>query len=136
MKFGVKTCSTCKVILKISFVTQRVQCPCWIAAGNRQHITGLSIYCRDTTCFDRSYLKKRVLLAEFWDKISIFHRRAMMVHSARRIALLLATFSKSPTYKTRETELNRLNYSIVSRFPPPRIEFCSVSSPRAGRVFE
>ena len=42
-----------------------------------------------------------------------------------RIALLLASFDVAlPSEREKP------------RFPPPRVEFYSVSSPRAGRVFE
>ena len=59
--------------------------------------------------------KNRVLLSAFWDKISIFYFwpngpwRAVMVHSARRIALLFSFIWCRATKWTRSTELNRLN---------------------------
>ena len=55
-----------------------------------------------------------------------------MVHSARRIALLLASFDVALPSKREVESTERL------RFPPwpPRVEFCSVGSPRAGLVFK
>ena len=67
-------------------------------AKNRQRITDLSIYFRDMTCFDSLYLKKSLSACRkrkyrnfIWAKGSTT-RCAVMVHSARRIALLLASF--------------------------------------------
>ena len=76
--------------------------------------------------------KNCVLLAALWDKISILYLGQMEHCSVRgdgslcaRIALLLASFDVAlPSEREKP------------RFPPPRVEFYSVSSPRAGRVFE
>ena len=94
--FGVNSCSICKVLLKFSFVTSRLQCPCWKLTIYRRFVHILSRYDLFWWLVPE---KNRVLLAAFWDKISIFHlgqkehsQRAVMVQSARRIALVLASF--------------------------------------------
>ena len=123
-KFGVGACYMCKVVLKFP----PSQSGCSASAANRQHITGLSIYDRlwpVFKCFDGLYLKKSrsancVLLAAFWDRISIFHLGRTENRSARGDGPLCAPH--------RSTER--------SRFPPPRLDFCSAGSPCACHVFE
>ena len=72
---------------------------CSSLAGNRQYITCLSIYYRDMTCFDGLYLKKIAICLQrsgtkywwfIWADLCTA-RRAVMVHSARSIALLLTS---------------------------------------------
>ena len=46
------------VFAKLSWNFHPSLCGCSALAGNRQYITGLSIYYRDMTCFDGLYLKK------------------------------------------------------------------------------
>ena len=70
-KFGVGAFFMCKVILKFHLSLSG----CSALAGNRQQITCLWIYYRDMISFDglACTWKNRVLLAAFWDKISMFH---------------------------------------------------------------
>ena len=82
---------------------------CSARAADRQYITGLSIYYRDMTCFDGLYLKHRVCFQRCmtkywyftWDKRSTA-RRAVMVHSTRRIALILASFKVAIPSKSKK----------------------------------
>ena len=76
----------------------------WSAfAGNRQYIADLSIYYRDMTCFDGLYLKKSRSACTALQSSETKHwcfilakrstaQRAVKAQSARRVALLLATF--------------------------------------------
>ena len=87
--------------------------------------------------------KYRVLLAAFRDKISIFHlgpkqstaRRAVMVHAALSITLLLACSSFiwcSATWWRRETKLNPLNnwdFPLMGKTPVTRFR-CYMSVTR------
>ena len=61
------------VCAKLSWKFHQSLCGCSALAGNRQYITGLTIYYLDMTCFDGLHLKNCNLLAAFWDKISMFH---------------------------------------------------------------
>ena len=78
------------VFAKLSWNFHLSLCGCSALAGNRQYITGLSIYYRDMTCFDGLHLKKsRSPCSVLGQNIAL---RAVMVLSARSIALLLASF--------------------------------------------
>ena len=111
---------------------------CSDLAGNRQHrfLDILSIYdlfwwlVSEKMAFwlQGSGTKYRSFI---WTKRSTA-RRAVMVHSAHHIALLLASLMSRYLMNAR----NRAESTQWSRFSPPRVEFCSVGFPRASRVFE
>ena len=94
--FGVSTCSICKVILKFSSVTLRLQCPCWKPTIYHRFVDILSRYDlfwwlvpeKIAFCLQHSGTKYRYFI---WAKRSTAYCAAM-VHSARCIALLLAPF--------------------------------------------
>ena len=79
--------------------------------------------------------KNRILLKAFWDKISIFHldqtehRSAVMVHSASRIAPLLASFDVALPSEREKPSWTDWIIEISRNFPPPHVEFFSVGSP-------
>ena len=111
--FGVSTCS----IAKLSRKFHPSLSDCSALAENRQYITGLSIYYRIRPVLMACTWKYRVLLAAFWDKISIFHLGQTELRSARGDGLLrtphralISFIWCCATQWTRETELNRLNY--------------------------
>ena len=105
---------------------------CSARAAYRQYITGLSIYYRDMTCFDGLYLKHRVCFQRCmtkywyftWDKRSTA-RRAVMVHSTRRIALILASFKVALPSKSKKPSWIDWTIKISPRaLGPPHIIFC------------
>ena len=137
------SCSICKVILKFSSVRLSLS-GCSALPGYRQFITGLSIYHRDMTYYLEGLFLKKLRSAcscnaAFWDKIFIFHLgqrspalRTVMIHSVRSIALLLASFDIAlPIEREKPSWITR-----TIRIPPPRVEFCSVSSMLSGCVSE
>ena len=112
-----------------------------LETDNRSLVTGLSLY-RDMTCSDGLYLKKsRPACCDryfIWAKQSTAWRAAM-VHSARHITLLSASFHVGqPSWLdwTRETELTRLNgrnfplhaLSFARSFPRAQVAFSSEPS--------
>ena len=84
--------------------------------------------------------KNRILLKAFWDKISIFHldqtehRSAVMVHSASRIAPLLASFDVA--LPSEREKPSRLNYRDFPEFSTSTRWVFLGGFPSAGRVFE
>ena len=143
-KFGVSTCSICKVILKFSSVTLLLQCPCWKPTTYHRFVDILSRYAlfwwlvpeKIAFCLQHSETKYRYFI---WAKRSTA-RRAAMVHCARRIALLLASFDVALPSEREKPSWIDWKISIFSRGgnPPPRVEVCLVGPgpPRASRVFE
>ena len=106
-KFGVSAFCLCKVILKTSSVTKRLQCLCCQPTIYRRFVDILPRYDlfwwlvpeKIAFCLQRSGTKYRCFI---WAKRSTA-RRAVMVHSARRITLLLASFdvTSSPFCRMR-----------------------------------
>ena len=96
-KFGVSNCSTCKVILKFSSVTQLLLCPCWKQTIYRRFVHTLSrnemfwwlISEKIASCLQHSETKYRYFI---WAKRKTA-LRAAMVYSACSIALVLASFN-------------------------------------------
>ena len=136
-KFGVSTCSICKVILKFSSVILRLQCLCWKPTIYHRFADILSKYDlfwwlapeKIEFCLQRSWTKYRCCI---WAKRSTA-RRAVMVHSARSIALLLASFDVAlPSEREKPSwTWNRLNNRD---FPLDALSFAR-SVPRAQVAF-
>ena len=83
--------SVSAVLAKISWNFHPSPCGCSALAGNRQHITGLSIYYRDMPCFDGLYLKKlRSACSILGQNIDISFGPNGALHGARRWCTLRA----------------------------------------------
>ena len=112
--FGVSTCSICKVILKFSSVTLRLQCPCWKPTTYHRFVDILSRYAllwwlvpeKIAFCLQHSGTKYRYFI---WAKRSTAYCAAM-VHSARCIALLLAPFDF--TLPSEREKPSRIDWKI------------------------
>ena len=128
-KFGVSAICLCKDILKTSSITKRLQCLCCQPTIYRLLV---DILPRCDLFWWLVPEKNRALLAAFWVKISMFHLdqtdhhwRAVMVHSARRIALLLASFdvalpseSKKPSWIDWTIEISpSMRWFLLDWFP-------------------
>ena len=127
--------STCKVILKLSFVTERLQCPWCKPTISHRFIDILSRYDlfwwllleKIAFCSQHSRTKYRYFI---WAKQSIA-RRAVMVHSARSIAPLLALFDvaltslrEKPSWIDWTIEIFPLtHWGLLGRFPARRLRF-------------
>ena len=111
---------------------------CRALAKSQQYIASLSIYYRDMTCFDGLYLKKShsacsVLgqnidisfgpngapLGALWWSTLLSTSRSYELH-------LMSRYLVSARNQAESTE--------QSRFPPARVGFWSVGSPRAGSI--
>ena len=79
------------VFAKLSWNFHPSLCGCSALAGNRQYITGLSIYYRDMPCFDGLYLKKsRSACSILRQNIDISFGPNGALHGARRWSTLRA----------------------------------------------
>ena len=106
---------------------------CSDLAGNRQYITGLSIYYRVVTCFDSLYLKKSR------SDCSVLGQNIDLSFGPNRAQLGVVWWSTLCAASRSRYLVNARNQAESterSTFPPPHVEFCSVGSPRAGHVFE
>ena len=109
---------------------------CSALAENRQCITDLSIFCRDMSYFDGLYLKKsRSACSCLGQNIYFFFGPDGAQLGAPWWSTLRAASRSSWHLILRYLVNTRIwaESTELSRFPPPRVEFCS---PRASRIFE
>ena len=130
--FGVSTSSTCKVVW--NFISHLAAAVRLLKTDNVSPICRyfVEIWAILMACT----WKNRVLLAAVWDKISIFFLGQIEHSLARRDGLLCAQHRALIGYLILRYLVNTRIWAEsteLSRFPPPRVEFCS---PRASRIFE
>ena len=112
---------------------------CSALAGNRQYMTGLSIYYRDITCFWWLIPEKIAIclqcsgtkyLCFIWANWSMA-LRAVMVHSVRGITLLLASFDvvlpserEKPSWIDWTIEISpSTSWVLLGQFPARMLQF-------------
>ena len=121
--FGVSTCSICKVILKFSSVTLRLQCPCWKPTIYHLFVDILSRY-----HLFWWLVPEKIAFSLQWSGTKYWYfiwakqctaRRTVMVHSHHFMS------------RYRVNARNQAESTELSKFTPPCAGFCWVGSTRA-----